>query len=768
MTHQQPLPLLHRIAPLLIAVTGILLTLLITWQVDDFEQTRARAQFKTTAMQVEDAIAARVDVYVALLRGAGAVLQIPEYRRREAFRDYVASVGVSEHYPGIQGIGLAQRVEPGEARELVAQMRSSGHPGFHIWPEPHDRTAYPIVLLEPGDRRNLTAIGYDMYSEPVRHAAMARARETGEPAASGKVTLVQEIDEHKQAGFLVYLPVRDRGTPATASADESDLIGMVYSPFRADDLFAGIFGQHPANGIRFAVFDGPEVSSDALLHQSTGWTSAGDPHLPLERQVEVGGRIWTVLFAPGDAGTARTSAAYWFGAVGLILTALLALLVRNLVREGREAERHAAAMSASEQAVRDSEQLKQAILDAALDCIIAIDERSRIVEFNQAAERILGYAREDALGQPLIDLIIPARLRERYTREMRRHRDTGERNILGRRVEVTVMRSDGSEFPAELALNRIDLRDQVIFTAYLRDITERRQAESRIAELNESLEERVRSRTMELEDANRELESFSYSVSHDLRAPVRHVLGFAELLKKQLAGRKDPNTQHLIGVITDSAGKIARLIDDLLAFSRTSRQELRRGSVAMTDLVEEAVRSLAPETTNRRIEWRVHPLPAVEGDRALLALVWTNLLSNAVKYTRQRAAARITVGSSAADSGPVFFVEDNGTGFDMRYEHKLFRVFQRLHREEEFEGTGVGLANVARIVQRHGGKVWAEGRPGTGATFYFTLQNGTVDHNPPSTINSPPSQSISIGGRGRPITADPEEPDERFRRPCRP
>ncbi len=284
-------------------------------------------------------------------------------------------------------------------------------------------------------------------------------------------------------------------------------------------------------------------------------------------------------------------------------------------------------------------------------------------------------------------------------------------------IETVVTCKDGSQ--RTIAWNFITLGKKNYACGL--DLTARKQAESEIRQLNAELERRVRDRTVQLEAANQELEAFSYSVSHDLRAPLRHVGGYVDLLNRRFPTALPEKGRHYLASIADAVRQMGTLIDDLLDFSRTGRMEMREANLDMNRMLQEEIAVLQPGLRDRRIEWVVAPLPSVHGDPAMLRLVWANLLGNAGKFTRQCAVARIEVGAREKGAEIVFFVRDNGVGFDMKYASKLFGVFQRMHPVEAFEGTGIGLANVRRIIQRHGGRTWAEASPGQGATFYFSM-----------------------------------------------
>jgi PAS domain S-box-containing protein len=273
---------------------------------------------------------------------------------------------------------------------------------------------------------------------------------------------------------------------------------------------------------------------------------------------------------------------------------------------------------------------------------------------------------------------------------------------------------------------RNDGREIVMWVGTITDVEDARRDQEMLKTLNVQLEQRVLARTAQLEAANQELESFSYSVSHDLRAPLRHVQGYVEMVTAATAGQLSDKVQRYLTTITNATVEMGELIDDLLAFSRIGRVQMSEGRVSLDRLVQNTISGLEMATRGRNIVWKLAALPVAMGDPSMLKQVYANLLGNAVKYSGQRDPAEIEIGCDGEEGGrPILFVRDNGAGFDMRYAHKLFGVFQRLHRAEDFEGTGIGLATVRRIITRHGGRTWAEGEVDKGATIYFTLSAAT-------------------------------------------
>ena len=374
-----------------------------------------------------------------------------------------------------------------------------------------------------------------------------------------------------------------------------------------------------------------------------------------------------------------------------------------------------------EEALRTSEERTRSILETAIDAIVMMDPEGDVHEWNPAAERMFGYTREQALGRKLADLITPPYLREHHQLGLAQYQVSGHGPLLNQRTETVAVRADGTEFPVELAITETKANDRRMFTGYISDITERKRAEEEVKQLNAELEQRVLKRTQQLESANKELEAFSYSVSHDLRAPLRHINGFVEILESTSAGKLDEESRGFLNTIAESARQMGKLIDDLLAFSRMGRTELRLVPVKLNNVLAEALRELRHESDGRDVHWMIGSLPEINGDPAMLRQVFINLVSNALKYSRTRTRAEIEISSSEPEDEHIISVRDNGVGFDNSYAHKLFGVFQRLHPAHEFEGTGIGLAIVRRVIARHGGRVWATGAVNQGATFYFSL-----------------------------------------------
>ena len=368
---------------------------------------------------------------------------------------------------------------------------------------------------------------------------------------------------------------------------------------------------------------------------------------------------------------------------------------------------------------------RASLLDLTHDTVFVRDMNDVITYWNRGAEELYGWTSQEAVGQvshQLMRTIFPEPLDEINTKLLRAGRWEGEL--------IHAMR-DGTRV---VAASRWSLQwdERGNPTAILEtnnNITERKQAEEALRRSRDELEIKVKERTGELrkmnadlQSVNKELEAFAYSVSHDLRAPVRHIAGFTELLQKHSDAVLDDKSRHHISMILDSAKRMGSLVDDLLAFSRIGRAEAQKTTVHLEPLVKGVVGEIAPDTKGRKIVWHIGNLPICYGDPAMLRVVFGNLVSNAVKFTRICLQAEIEISSeNHSPDEVVVFVKDNGVGFDMKYKDKLFGVFQRLHSQEAFEGTGIGLATVQRIVQGHGGRVWAEASVNNGATFYVAL-----------------------------------------------
>lgn len=422
------------------------------------------------------------------------------------------------------------------------------------------------------------------------------------------------------------------------------------------------------------------------------------------------------IFVTGSLGEEMTIKALKSGATDFVLKHRLNSLPPAVHRALRQAEFRLQRKQA-EEALLSSEERYRSLVELSPDALfVQID--NRVVFINSAGVKLFGAGNpEQLIGRSLRELAHP----DDWKNIQLRLRRMSEQSKPTPFKEHRMLRLDGTIVHVELAAAPLIFSGKTAAQVIAHDISERKHAEEEIRRLNVDLERRVAERTAELEAANRELEAFSYSVSHDLRAPLRHIEGFVEILQTTQSNCLSEEACHHLQTIANSARQMGRLIDDLLAFSRTARAELKRRPVPLEQLLRATIQDLRQDAEQRQVEWVLGELPTVHADPSLLKQVLLNLVSNALKYTRTRPLTRIEIGSRNTGSEHIVFVRDNGVGFDMRYVHKLFGVFQRLHRSADFEGTGVGLANVRRIIHRHGGRTWAEGEPNHGATFYFSL-----------------------------------------------
>ena len=703
-------PRAHLLAlAVLLGSLGIVIAL---WRVAyQRELESSRQAFIQQSERIAEQVRQRMVKYELVLRGGSSLFASLARPTPQQWRAYVEQLNVEKRFPGMVGLGFAGYVSQSQMLALQREWLEAGYGKLEIRPRGVRPYYGPVLYLEPRTPVNVEAVGFDMYSDAVRQRAMQAAAESGLPRLSGPVQLVQDgVDV--RVGMLVYVPVYLGGLePKTLAARREALLGWVYVPLRAEPLVQAALGEMDADLTRrFQIFDVTDGVRQAVF--ATPARVAGAPPA-FEHVLELKhyGRRWQFVFQSGPITSAipHLRVLYWVGALGVLVSLLMYAVAWTLVRTQTRAQLLADRMT--EDLRRSEERFRIAVEHSAIGKAL-LDKDERIVGVNAALSQIVARERASLGGLPLSDLFVLDSSREWVDEHgvRRAHRQVVREGGDVREVQLTF-----SPFPG-------DIGGDVVGLVQVEDVTERVRAEARAHALNRTLEARVALRTRELSHANQELEAFAYSVSHDLRAPLRAIDGFSKILAERYARVLDEDGIDYLNRVRRAAARMGELIEALLKMSRVSRGEMRLARLDVSRIAGEVVDEMRLASPERRVEVVIAPGLAVEGDAALIRNLMGNLLGNAWKFTRDRSDARIEVGSTGVEEGMVvLFVRDNGAGFPQDYADKLFRPFQRLHRQDEFAGHGIGLASVKRIVERHGGEVHAEGREGEGATFYFTL-----------------------------------------------
>lgn len=701
--------------PWLVLLASLGITVLGWHLVASDTERRAQERFSYVAAEIHDRVANRMRANEQILRGAAGLFAASDEVTRDEWHAYIARLELPTNFPGIQAVGFTRVLGRQDKQAHLQAIRANGFPDYDIRPQ-GDRDAYsPVLYIEPFDERNRRAFGYDLLTEPVRRAALEQARDTGLPAVSGRVMLLQEDQHDVQAGILICQPVFRNGAQVdTPEQRRAELVGFVYSPLRMGNVVRNALGQlAEQEGVAVRLYSGRgPLDAAHQLYDSGGQPSAtSTPYLASSRMAMPGGE-WTlhVISLPHFDATIDLQKAQIVLIAGVGLSLLLFALVRALTltreRALMLAEDMNVALRGSERAAREAEGQLQAMLRASPLGIIFTDAQGQLRYGNPTYLRIAGLTLEQAAGEGWAQAIHPDDQPGTRARWLRAVQDGNE--FEG---EFRYQHADGRVVWARAISAAIaDEGRTTGFVAVVEDITARIAADAELA-----------AKTSALERSNEELAQYAYVASHDLKEPLRTVASYSQLLQRRHLGQLDKEGQEFVALIADGAKRAQALVSDLLSLARVDSGAGPLQRVALADVMNDVRRQLAAALHDATVTLTQDDLPAVLGDHAQLVQLLQNLIGNAIKFRRSGAEVAIHVAAQPEAEGMWrISVRDNGIGIAPRFHDQIFTIFKRLHRAE-FPGTGIGLAICKKVVERHGGHVGVASVPGQGATFFFTI-----------------------------------------------
>jgi len=675
-----------------------LLITLFAWDIsNDYADKRAKERFEFQIEEAQDAIYKRYLNYEQVLRGGLGLFEASSHVDREEWHNYISAQQIDKFYPGTLGIGYSVWLKPDQLAAHTKEIQQQGFPEFNVRPEGIRDQYSSIIYLEPFNERNKRAFGYDMYSEPVRREAMARARDEGRTAVSGKVTLVQETSSEIQAGFLIYAPHYSQQVNTTEQRRDA-LLGFVYSALRIGDLMQGILGIGLPE-LDFTVYDNTVINQESLLYNTNTQLDRHnyESRFQSHQVMDIGGHIWTIHYRtnPTFDKIISTNQPALVAVGGVIIDFLLFYIILSLSRLRKRAQTLA---DARMKKLSERELQFKAITDNANDGIISINEHKKISYVNNSAQSLFGYAADMMVGRP-ITMLFPVSIQP-VVEETFNQQQHGIRALNNNSLELEGINKDSVAFPLEFSLARWQESDKIHFTAIVRDITERKKIE------------RIKSQ-------------FISTVSHELRTPLTAIIGSLTLVENGVTGDINDKSLELINTANRNAKRLVTLVNDLLdtekMASGTMRYDIHKCEIV--ELIKKALEINRPvaEQLNISLSLSEQIAVSVDVDPDRFIQVMTNLLANAIKFSPANGSIEVSV--QLIKDQVRIAVTDHGSGVPEEFRSQIFNKFAQADSSDtrKHGGTGLGLSIVKFIIEKFNGRVDYTSTPGKETTFYIFL-----------------------------------------------